>query len=466
MAWHVQGAGALAVATFALPALGFAIGSAVFERPPDALGGGRPAGRLPGRHVHPAHHDDGAGIGEVGKTTVYVRAHNVEIDGDKDQTSRTPTRAAPTSSRCRRAACTSAARCASSPRPSASSARATAASTRSPARSPAARRCGRSTASTCASERPAGDRPALLGQLRVRALPALPRSGAAARRRRPVPLPRPLLDAADGLNAEAAAPTDPEALNPRPKRARRDRDGPAARAGQGSRDPRRRLDRRAHLALRGAAVGDVPQGPEGDELVLHARLGDAVRVPVAGRHRRVPGDVLRAVGHRRVRVHAPHHQRGLPRRVRARDAQVGLDHDGHPHLPAHGARVLLRRVQVPARDELDHRLRAAGPHVRDVADRLPAAVRPALLLGDDRGRQHHRVRPDRRPVSRRLPPRRGGVRRHDAVALLLDPHAARARPDRRADRRSHLPRDQARHHGAAVAEGRAGREARRGRGVR
>ena len=31
-------------------------------------------------------------------------------------------------------------------------------------------------------------------------------------------------------------------------------------------------------------------------------------------------------------------------------------------------------------------------------DRLPAAVRPALLLGDDRGRQHHRVRPDRGAV--------------------------------------------------------------------
>ena len=33
------------------------------------------------------------------------------------------------------------------------------------------------------------------------------------------------------------------------------------------------------------------------------------------------------------------------------------------------------------------------PHVRDVADGLPAAVRPALLLGDDRGREHQRHRP-------------------------------------------------------------------------
>ena len=34
-------------------------------------------------------------------------------------------------------------------------------------------------------------------------------------------------------------------------------------------------------------------------------------------------------------------------------------------------------------------------HVHHVADRLPAAVRPALVLGDDRGRQHHRFRTDR-----------------------------------------------------------------------
>ena len=70
------------------------------------------------------------------------------------------------------------------------------------------------------------------------------------------------------------------------------------------------------------------------------------------------------------------------------------------------------------------------------------------------------------PVPRRLPARRGRVRRHDAVALLLDPHAARARADRRADRRAPLPRDQARHHGAAVDEGRRSpRSCRRGGSV-
>ena len=50
--------------------------------------------------------------------------------------------------------------------------------------------------------------------------------------------------------------------------------------------------------------------------------------------------------------------------------------------------------------------------------------------------------------------RRARVRGDDAVALLCDPHAARAGPDRRADRLPPLPRDQARHDRAALAEGR------------
>ena len=64
------------------------------------------------------------------------------------------------------------------------------------------------------------------------------------------------------------------------------------------------------------------------------------------------------------------------------------------------------------------------------------------------------LRPDRRSLPRRLPARRGRVRGHHAQPLLRDPHAADPGPDRRADRRAPLPRRQARHHRAAVAEGR------------
>src|SRR3712207_8112755 len=56
---------------------------------------------------------------------------------------------------------------------------------------------------------------------------------------------------------------------------------------------------------------------------------------------------------------------------------------------AHGAGVLLRRLQVPARAQLDHRRGPADPHHGHVLHGLPAAVRPALLLGHDRRSEEH-----------------------------------------------------------------------------
>ena len=236
--------------------------------------------------------------------------------------------------------------------------------------------------------------------------------GRAARRRRPVPLslasrrcarsrgPDAMPKLPSTAASQAHAP-GPEATRAR-RTARRRRPSTAAEAG----DARRRLDRRAHVAFGRRPLGDVPQGPEGDQLVLHARLGVDVRVPQPGGDRRLPGDVLRPVGDARLRVDPPRQQRRLPRRVRPRHAQVGLDRDGRARLPAHGPHVLLRCLQVPARAQLGDRRRAADPHDDDVVHGLPAPVRPALLLGDDRRRQHQRHRPARRPVPERLPARR------------------------------------------------------------
>jgi menaquinol-cytochrome c reductase iron-sulfur subunit len=84
MGLAVQAGGAIAVATFALPALGFAVGSAVFERPAvrwEAVG--KPD-EFPNDTYIPKVITTVPGIGEVGKTTVYVRAYNEEIDGKKD----------------------------------------------------------------------------------------------------------------------------------------------------------------------------------------------------------------------------------------------------------------------------------------------------------------------------------------------------------------------------------------------
>jgi hypothetical protein len=107
MTLTAHGAGAVAVGAFALPALGFAAGSALFDRPP-ATGAGRRPDDFP-TTLRPARDHDVAGIGEVGKTTVYMRARNDEID----QPPNPPARRA-RSSRSRRAACTSAARSATS----------------------------------------------------------------------------------------------------------------------------------------------------------------------------------------------------------------------------------------------------------------------------------------------------------------------------------------------------------------
>ena len=148
---------------------------------------------------------------------------------------------------------------------------------------------------------------------------------------------------------------------------------------------------------------------------------------VAGGHRRLPGDVLHALDDPGLRFDRPHQQRRLPRRLRARHAQVGLERDGHPDLPPHGPHLLLRRLQVPARAQLGDRGRAPDPDHDDGLHRLPAALRPALLLGLGRRHQHQRHRPDRRPLPERLPARRPGAGGDDALALLRDPHAAPAR---------------------------------------
>jgi menaquinol-cytochrome c reductase iron-sulfur subunit len=81
----VHGAGAMAAAAFTLPALGFAVGSAVFERPQvtwEAIGAPED---FPDDTYVPRVITTVQGIGEVGKTTVYVRRYNPDIDAKKYQ---------------------------------------------------------------------------------------------------------------------------------------------------------------------------------------------------------------------------------------------------------------------------------------------------------------------------------------------------------------------------------------------
>jgi len=81
MTLTVHGAGAVAVSAFALPALGFAAGSALFDRPEVKWQSiGAPEDFEPDTYV-PKVITEVSGVGQTGKTTIYVRARNEE-DGE------------------------------------------------------------------------------------------------------------------------------------------------------------------------------------------------------------------------------------------------------------------------------------------------------------------------------------------------------------------------------------------------
>jgi menaquinol-cytochrome c reductase iron-sulfur subunit len=86
MTLTAHGAGAVAASAFALPALGFALGSPIFERPKVRYEKvGKPSD-FPTETYVPKVITTTSGIGEVGKTTVYMRKHNPEVDGPQDPT--------------------------------------------------------------------------------------------------------------------------------------------------------------------------------------------------------------------------------------------------------------------------------------------------------------------------------------------------------------------------------------------
>jgi menaquinol-cytochrome c reductase iron-sulfur subunit len=83
MTLTVHGAGAVAASAFLLPALGFAAGSAIFERAPVIWTPVGKPGDFPDNDYVPRVVTYALGIGEVGKTTAYIRAYNQSIDGPK-----------------------------------------------------------------------------------------------------------------------------------------------------------------------------------------------------------------------------------------------------------------------------------------------------------------------------------------------------------------------------------------------
>jgi Rieske Fe-S protein len=101
MTGAANGAGAIAAASFVLPALGFAIGP-IFKEAPHTWESVGPAGMFPDNDYIPTVITLTPGIGEAGKTTVYVRKFNPAID--TDPTDRT-TQFIAISSRCAHLGC-------------------------------------------------------------------------------------------------------------------------------------------------------------------------------------------------------------------------------------------------------------------------------------------------------------------------------------------------------------------------
>jgi menaquinol-cytochrome c reductase iron-sulfur subunit len=80
MTLTAHGAGAVAGAAFLLPALGFAAGSALFDRPPAQWETVGKPDDFPNDTYIPKVITETSGVGEIGKTTVYMRAFNPQID--------------------------------------------------------------------------------------------------------------------------------------------------------------------------------------------------------------------------------------------------------------------------------------------------------------------------------------------------------------------------------------------------
>jgi menaquinol-cytochrome c reductase iron-sulfur subunit len=80
MTGGVHAAGGIAAAAFTLPALGFALGP-LFDRPSDTWQDVGPVTRYTDLTYLPVAITIEPGIGQAGKSTAFIRRHNLEIDG-------------------------------------------------------------------------------------------------------------------------------------------------------------------------------------------------------------------------------------------------------------------------------------------------------------------------------------------------------------------------------------------------
>ena len=269
-------------------------------------------------------------------------------------------------------------------------------------------------------------------------------------RDRPVRVSRPLLYAPDGLtmklplpplSTRAQAPGETERVKPLDH-------------GQGGRDLDASTGSTSAPRSPGPALDDVPKVPKGTNWFY--TLGSATLFAFLRRPSRACSSRCTTGPRSRTRTSPP---ATSPTRCSSASSCAACTSGARSMMVIliflHMARdVLLRRLQVPARAQLDHRRRAADPDVHDVADRLPAAVRPALLLGD-RGQRRTSPAPARSsarswPTSCAAEPSSGRRRCRASTRSTC----CSSQADRCADRRAPVPRRAARDDRAALAAGR------------
>ena len=214
----------------------------------------------------------------------------------------------------------------------------------------------------------------------------------------------------------------------------------------------RRLARSASRTRRAdRGGGDPPRPARHRELVVRVRQRHAGVLRGAGRDRHLPRDRVRPLGRRRLAEPRGAQLRAAPRLVPARGARLGLELHGRADERAPDPGVPLRRLQVPARADVDRRRDPVPLYARHGVHRTGAALRPGRVLGARHRRRDRRPRAVHRTGGGAPDARRSDHRRRNAVALL---HAPRLRDPRSADRVRGLapvPRPEARHQRVADA---------------
>ena len=149
---------------------------------------------------------------------------------------------------------------------------------------------------------------------------------------------------------------------------------------------------RSYVIMNSRAVPPAPgegEAPRGQGQ-LHALPRRAELLPLhpADGHRHLPDVLLPADRGPGLERHLHAADLGDLRPAGAEHAPMGRPPHGAVGVPAHGPRLLPRRLQAAPGVQLGDRRDPAHAHPAALLHRLPAAVGPAGAVGGDRGHEH------------------------------------------------------------------------------